>query len=188
MVAVLFDHVYKRFLLRYDRPRSIREAAVNWMRGQWHGPEQELWALRDLSFGGQEIGVWRYQIHFDDPGAPTLESAPSTDIELINMQAYYEWLDHHAELSQLRRERDELREERDGLRGERDQLRDVLRGSEQQGVGLSPEGSNQSLPASTWSSHCRTAWSVLRFDGLLALLRKAQRFVYWRFIHRWKGS
>ena len=52
--AILFDHVHKRFLLQHDRPRSIKEAAFNWVRGQWHTPAQELWALRDVSFSVQE--------------------------------------------------------------------------------------------------------------------------------------
>jgi ABC-type polysaccharide/polyol phosphate transport system ATPase subunit len=54
MVAVLFDHVHKRFLLQHDRPRSIKEAAFNWIRGQWQNPHQELWALRDVNFRVQE--------------------------------------------------------------------------------------------------------------------------------------
>ena len=54
MVAILFDHVHKRFLLQHDRPRSIKEATVNWIRGQGHAPGQELWALRDVSFSVQE--------------------------------------------------------------------------------------------------------------------------------------
>ena len=54
MTSVLFEHIYKRFQLHHDRPRSIKEAAVNWMRGQWSVPDQELWALRDVSFSVQE--------------------------------------------------------------------------------------------------------------------------------------
>lgn len=47
--AVEFSKVSKRFILRYDRPRSFQELLINFpMRGG--KAEEELWALKDVSF------------------------------------------------------------------------------------------------------------------------------------------
>ena len=59
-------------------------------------------------------------------------------------------------------------------------------------VGLSPARSTEHQvtihePAPTWSNRFRTAWSVLQAEGPLALLSKTKRFLYYRFISRWKG-
>jgi hypothetical protein len=35
---------------------------------------------------------------------------------------------------------------------------------------------------STWSDRCRKAWTMLRSDGLLALLDWTRRSLYWRYI------
>ncbi len=43
--AISVDHVSKRFRLHRDRPNSLKEALLNRRRG----PEDEFWALRDVS-------------------------------------------------------------------------------------------------------------------------------------------
>jgi lipopolysaccharide transport system ATP-binding protein len=52
--AIEFTGVSKRFTLHHDRPRSLRDAFLRLMRGEWHRPAETLWALRDLSFSIEE--------------------------------------------------------------------------------------------------------------------------------------
>lgn len=57
--AVEFSKVSKRFILRYDRPRSFQELLIDLPRGRGKTKE-ELWALKDVSFQvakGEMLGI-----------------------------------------------------------------------------------------------------------------------------------
>lgn len=57
--AVEFSKVSKRFILRYDRPRSFQELLVN-LPGRREKTKEELWALKDVSFQvakGEMLGI-----------------------------------------------------------------------------------------------------------------------------------
>jgi lipopolysaccharide transport system ATP-binding protein len=58
-VAIRADSVSKAFYVRPNRPRTLREFAINRMRGH-REPVKEIWALRDVSFElqeGQALGI-----------------------------------------------------------------------------------------------------------------------------------
>lgn len=61
MAIITVANVSKRFYLRPDRPRSFQELLVNSFRRQpRHIPEQEFWALRNVSFTvepGETLGI-----------------------------------------------------------------------------------------------------------------------------------
>ena len=58
--AIRFDRVSKRFLIHRDKPRSFQELTLNVLRLKGHGPREEFWALRDVSFQvspGEMVGL-----------------------------------------------------------------------------------------------------------------------------------
>ena len=51
---ICFDNVSKRFRLYRDKPRSFQELTLNILRLKGHGPREEFWALRNVSFEVQQ--------------------------------------------------------------------------------------------------------------------------------------
>jgi lipopolysaccharide transport system ATP-binding protein len=59
-VAVVLDHVSKKFVLRQERHRSLQRLLLDLALLRWDGQPDTLWALRDVSFRlerGRTLGI-----------------------------------------------------------------------------------------------------------------------------------
>ncbi len=60
MPAVELEGVSKRFLIRYDRPRSFQELFLSMIRREARPPAEPFWALRDVTYAieeGEVLGI-----------------------------------------------------------------------------------------------------------------------------------
>ena len=60
MTAIRFDQVSKRFTLHLERPRTLQELFLSMLRLQRNRTKEEVWPLRDVSFGiqpGETVGI-----------------------------------------------------------------------------------------------------------------------------------
>jgi ABC-type polysaccharide/polyol phosphate transport system ATPase subunit len=59
-VAIRFEHVSRKFVLRYKRSRSFQDLVINFLHRRNGGAQEEYWALQDVSFeiaAGEMVGL-----------------------------------------------------------------------------------------------------------------------------------